>query len=1208
MPPNVRLDTKIAPRGPMPRDMASMGRYPAAAGMPHTTRMSREIESLTPQMRPNPNAMPPQLSSGHFVQRQQNAAMMGMRGAGSQMGVAPMVRPQVSDRPVLSRPHIQPSLLPRDARARPVGLLRGNEQTNATEIASESRLSSLCEAFLMWFSRYQQATNEINVAQVASHLNAPLQRIFDIMEILCGLGIVVRKASEKSTPNAARYNWQGLAGLQSVVENILQDNFENKLNAVLGESEASKKGAKIHKLPTTSLLSEMDADDEENGNTGLDETKNKSASAEQPSTNPPSEPSSSGSDGKSQEGEGSLMARKLVSYFVRNPSDRVVSLQFVHDLLGSGDSNKTEQQGADGESKASDLKVLDQIFDAIDVLRALELCCTVQRIPGDAGHGSKSSDPTLGAALGAQKNDSFALMWVGSDVLGNLSAASPRNRESASARATDELEDSENYSLVEPPSAKPRMVDVAKRMPRYLKKSLAAMRRRRVGGRFVASMKKRTEKENADARSFFALVPDVEGLRSVQKIPFRQAAWSYHHGRVGIRSCRCVKSQCENRYCDCYASGTACLNCACVGCKNKTKPLVRKRPSVTKGCRCRKSQCAKGHCDCFAAGKSCGVHCGCINCANPLGTRKVSVEKEKKLKESGAGPSKSGGGLAGTSGDWILPIEESDGTVLYNKWKPDSAFTRLKLPEPPSKSTKRRNVNGRRGRNRARARIARRKPRRRAAASGRGVAPRRGRKSRGRRVERTSPTMRAAQQSSRDWKQEGHALLGKNIVRVLGSKAESGKIIKWVPAAQGKNPAIFLIKFSDGELFECSLAFARSGVRQARLCIGASVRVLCSGAAWKPGVIKKVSYTTNPFKPYGIQLHGRRAGLRLTWAARTDLRLPGERVDEEVDRADADAAFFAQNGTDDSDEETTDATDYAGNFAKAERGLGGETESSDGSTDNQDMIYDDEDEEEEDAHQSDSRSGPSRRSLSALETVALDLLAAASQEKPIADTKEEQQAKTPPAPATKRLTVGIRCRLCRAPQNTDEERGPARWFDKTLVHLNCAKFSKGARCDPGDPSRILNVPELVAEAEKFKCSLCGEPGATMPCAQGDCTQRFHAACAVKAYCVMDPEASMLKNNWLFFCRDHSLDFEAIGCTAAQSLQDWVRVVSSAEKDAEKDGEADVANDKSPQRGKKRKAESTPLRSDAGGPGGDLKGSSSGGSKYSKQNGSSAERS
>ncbi|GMI42893.1 hypothetical protein TeGR_g6252 [Tetraparma gracilis] len=50
------------------------------------------------------------------------------------------------------------------------------------------------------------------------------------------------------------------------------------------------------------------------------------------------------------------------------------------------------------------------------------------------------------------------------------------------------------------------------------------------------------------------------------------------------------------------------------------------------GCRCKKSFCLKKYCECYEAGVFCGEKCRCVSCANFVGSAKL-VERRKKIKD-----------------------------------------------------------------------------------------------------------------------------------------------------------------------------------------------------------------------------------------------------------------------------------------------------------------------------------------------------------------------------------------------------------------------------------------------------------------------------------------------------------------------------------------------------------------------------------------------
>lgn len=92
----------------------------------------------------------------------------------------------------------------------------------------------------------------------------------------------------------------------------------------------------------------------------------------------------------------------------------------------------------------------------------------------------------------------------------------------------------------------------------------------------------------------------------------------FHRSR--IIKCRCTKSKCSVKYCDCYANGEACgSSCECLSCLNLVYSS-NSRKSEDRICRCSRSGCSKKYCECFQRGDSCSSKCQCTNCHNSSGS------------------------------------------------------------------------------------------------------------------------------------------------------------------------------------------------------------------------------------------------------------------------------------------------------------------------------------------------------------------------------------------------------------------------------------------------------------------------------------------------------------------------------------------------------------------------------------------------------------
>ncbi|CAD8054604.1 unnamed protein product [Paramecium sonneborni] len=99
--------------------------------------------------------------------------------------------------------------------------------------------------------------------------------------------------------------------------------------------------------------------------------------------------------------------------------------------------------------------------------------------------------------------------------------------------------------------------------------------------------------------------------------------------------CKCNKSMCLKQYCDCFANGQICTNqCQCQGCHNSEEYIEEREEAINRlkiqnlsfekevpigiSCKCKKSKCTKKYCDCFQNKQKCNENCQCNNCENQL--------------------------------------------------------------------------------------------------------------------------------------------------------------------------------------------------------------------------------------------------------------------------------------------------------------------------------------------------------------------------------------------------------------------------------------------------------------------------------------------------------------------------------------------------------------------------------------------------------------
>ncbi len=111
----------------------------------------------------------------------------------------------------------------------------------------------------------------------------------------------------------------------------------------------------------------------------------------------------------------------------------------------------------------------------------------------------------------------------------------------------------------------------------------------------------------------------VEEPRTQERIPLKQL----DSNRKG---CNCRHSKCEKNYCDCLKMGQVCSPglCSCEDCHNQEEKEIHREiikklelpQTESKGCRCKKSKCLKKYCECHNAGRKCSPLCECIECFN----------------------------------------------------------------------------------------------------------------------------------------------------------------------------------------------------------------------------------------------------------------------------------------------------------------------------------------------------------------------------------------------------------------------------------------------------------------------------------------------------------------------------------------------------------------------------------------------------------------